>query len=219
MNLDIRVAKAISAVEIAIAALVIIFDLLIPTVVVLAIIALSLFFFKDTISSLGFKKPNKAHRMIIIVLLLALVWTIVQFSITLPLLNHLTGTAQNLSAYENLKGNIVNLLFLLFLTWTIAAFGEEIVYRGFLQHKIRHVVGNSFFAVALAVGISSGLFGLAHSEQGIVGIAVTFVDAVFFSIVKIKFSDNIWASILGHGFNNSIGLVTFFFVGPLYGLW
>jgi hypothetical protein len=29
----------------------------------------------------------------------------------------------------------------------------------------------------------------------------------------------LWAAVLAHGFNNTIGLVTFFFVGPIYGLW
>jgi membrane protease YdiL (CAAX protease family) len=54
----------------------------------------------------------------------------------IPVLNHLTGTTQDLSAFENLKGNFGNLLFFLVLTWTLAAFGEEIVYRGYLQKRM-----------------------------------------------------------------------------------
>jgi membrane protease YdiL (CAAX protease family) len=29
----------------------------------------------------------------------------------------------------------------------------------------------------------------------------------------------LWAPVLAHGFNNTIGLVTFFLVGPVHGLW
>jgi membrane protease YdiL (CAAX protease family) len=29
----------------------------------------------------------------------------------------------------------------------------------------------------------------------------------------------LWASVLAHGFNNTIGCVAFFLVGPLHGLW
>lgn len=30
---------------------------------------------------------------------------------------------------------------------------------------------------------------------------------------------SLWAAVLAHGLANTIGLVTFFLVGPLYGLW
>jgi membrane protease YdiL (CAAX protease family) len=66
--------------------------------------------------------------------------------------------------------------------------------------------------------ISSALFGFVHREQGIVGIITTFIDALFYSFIRFKFK-NIWASVLAHGFMNSIGVITFFFTGPLYGLW
>lgn len=219
MKLSSKQIKAISAFEIIIAVLAIVFDLLIPTLVVLAVIVLSLLFRKEKLSSLGFKKPNKLLKMVFIVLLLAIVWTIIQFSITLPLLNHLTGTTQNLSSFENLKGNVGTLLYLLFLTWTLAAFGEEIIYRGFLQKRIRDIFGDFKIGIILAVGVSSFLFGLAHLEQGVIGFIVTFIDAIFFSLIKLRFNNNILTSILAHGFNNSIGFVAFFLIGPIYGLW
>jgi uncharacterized protein len=42
---------------------------------------------------------------------------------------------------------------------------------------------------------------------------------VFFSWLKLKFDGNLWAAILAHGFYNSIGVIVFFFTGPIYGLW
>lgn len=219
MRLDEKIVRAISAVELIVAAIVIILDLWIPTLIVLAMLAVSLMARKEKLSCIGLKKPKSPRRMIAVVLVLAFVWTAVQFSLTLPLLSHLTGTTQNLSGFENLKGNAANLFYLLFLTWTLAAFGEEIVYRGYLQRRCRDVFGSALVGVVFAVGFSSALFGLAHLEQGVVGIVVTAIDAVFFSIVKLHFDGNLFASVLAHGFNNSIGLVTFFLVGPVYGLW
>jgi hypothetical protein len=29
----------------------------------------------------------------------------------------------------------------------------------------------------------------------------------------------VWAPVLAHGFNNTIGFVAFYAVGPVYGLW
>lgn len=219
MKLSSKQIKAISAFEIIIAVLTIVFDLLIPTLVVLAVIVLSLLFRKEKLSSLGFKKPNKLLKMVFIVLLLAIVWTIIQFSLTLPVLNHLTGTTQNLSSFENLKGNVGDLLHFLVLTWTLAAFGEEIVYRGYLQRRLWDIFGNHKIGIILAVGVSSILFGIVHLEQGVIGFILTSIDAVFFSFLKLRFNNNILASVLAHGFNNTIGIVTFFLIGPVQGLW
>jgi membrane protease YdiL (CAAX protease family) len=219
MNQATRNFKIISAIELVIAALAIILDLWIPTLVILALIAASFLLRKEKLSSLGFKKPSNLLKMTLIVLLLALAWTAIQFSITLPILNHAFGTTQNLNPYENLKGNVGSLAYFLFLTWTLAAFGEEIVYRGYLQKRVCDVFGKAYVGIFLAVAFSSILFGVAHLEQGAIGFFVTLIDALFFSFIKLRFNNNLFASILAHGFNNAIGIVTFFLIGPVYGLW
>lgn len=137
----------------------------------------------------------------------------------MPVLNHLTGTTQDLSAFKNLKGNFNQLLFFLVLTWTLAAFGEEIVYRGYLQKRILDLFGDTRTGIILAVGISSLLFGLAHTEQGTIAVGLTFLDATFFSLIKIHYDNNLWAAIFAHGASNTIGLVEFFLFRPVYGLW
>ncbi|MGP6140560.1 CPBP family glutamic-type intramembrane protease [Jeotgalibaca sp. A127] len=50
------------------------------------------------------------------------------------------------------------------------------------------------------------------------GVITTFIDALFFSYIRYKY-DNLWVAVLAHGFLNSNGIITFFFTGPLYGLW
>jgi membrane protease YdiL (CAAX protease family) len=72
--------------------------------------------------------------------------------------------------------------------------------------------------VAVAVVGSSVLFGLAHTEHGTVGVVVTFLDALFFSVLRPRFRA-LWAPILAHGFSNTLGIVTLFLIGPTYGLW
>lgn len=69
------------------------------------------------------------------------------------------------------------------------------------------------------MGVSSLLFGLAHSEQGLTGVVVTTIDALVFSWLKRRFDHNLWSAILAHGFYNSLGLIVVFFVGPVEGLW
>ena len=104
------------------------------------------------------------------------------------------------------------------LSWTLAAVGEELAYRGFLQTRMRQLLGGGRAAVVVAVLVSSLLFGLVHSEQGAVGVAIVTLDAIAWSIVRLRYR-SLWASVLVHGFNNTIGFVAFFLVGPIYGFW
>ena len=110
------------------------------------------------------------------------------------------------------------LLILVALSWTLAAVGEETVYRGYIPTRIADVFGQKRVGILLGVGVSAALFALAHIEQGVSGVVVTFLDAIYFSALRWRFR-TLWAAVLAHGFNNTIGLVTFFFVGPIYGLW
>ncbi len=105
------------------------------------------------------------------------------------------------------------------LSWTLAAFGEELVYRGYLQTRILDVIGRSTSAKLIAVVGSSILFGLAHTEQGLIGVLLTLLDALFFSFLRWRVAGSLWASVFAHGLNNTIGLTAYFFVGPMYGLW
>ena len=67
-------------------------------------------------------------------------------------------------------------------------------------------------------GYQVALFGLAHTEQGAVGVLLTTCDAVFFCVLRYRYR-TLWASVLAHGFNNTIGLTAFFLFGPFTGLW
>ena len=128
MNKD-TLWKIITAIELVITAAVIILDLFIPTIIILGIIVISLLIRREKISILGFKKNKQALGMVLTILLFVIIWSLLQLSLFMPILNHLTGATQDLSAFENLKGNLGNLLFFLALTCTLAAFGEEIVGR------------------------------------------------------------------------------------------
>jgi membrane protease YdiL (CAAX protease family) len=187
--------------------------------IVLGLCALSLIVRKERISVLGLKKVERPLIMFAVILILMVVWSLFHLSVSMPILNHLTGTAQDLSSFENLQGDLTNLAFLLLATWTLAAFGEEIVYRGYLQRRVRDILGDGREGIVVAVILTSLLFGIAHVEQGIIGVVITTMDAVVFSAVKFKFNDNLWAAILAHGLSNTVGIVTFFFTGPIYGFW
>ena len=207
-----------AAVEVAIAAAFILFDLLVPTLVVLGLAALSLLVRHAHPRTLGFSRLARPCRAAAQILVWVLAWTLFQLAVVMPVVTHLTGQEQDLGVFADLEGNLGLLLALLLLTWTLAAIGEEAVYRGYVLQRVVDAVGSGRAAIVAGVVVSSVLFGLAHAEQGVVGVALTTSDAVFFCWLRFRYR-SLWASVLGHGLSNSIGLTVFFVAGPVGALW
>jgi uncharacterized protein len=212
-------ARALWASVEAIAAVVaVLADLLIPSLVLLAMAVVSLAARRTGVGSLGLRRLSSRWKAAGLVFVLTLLWSVFQLSVTMPIANHVSGRRQDLGAFADLEGNAGLLAVLLVLGWVLGAFVEEIAYRGYLLTRIREAIGHGRLGVVLAVVLSSVLFGIAHTEQGLVGMVVVTLDGLFFSALRYRFH-TLWASVLAHGFNNSVGFVTFFLVGPVYGLW
>jgi len=207
----------VTAVEVTLAGVAVLADLLVPSLVMLALAGVSLLVRRRGVGSLGFHRAA-ALPLAGKALVFAAAWSLFQFGLTMPIANHVSGHETDLSQFADVEGNAGRLLALLLLSWTIAAVGEEFAYRGYLQTRLRELFGSSRAGVAVAVAVSSVLFGVAHSEQGIIGVVVITLDGVAFSAVRYRLR-TLWAAVLVHGFNNTIRFVTFFVAGPVYGLW
>ncbi len=211
--------KILALIELAAIIAAVLLDLFLPTLVILGLMAASLFIRREHLTEMGFKRPKSWPGLAGFALVFAVFMQLFDIGVVLPILNRLTGETIDYSGFANLQGNLGQLLLFLAFSWTLAAVGEELAYRGYLQKVMGDLLGSSLPGVWLTVGISSLLFGLAHTEQGMVGVVVTTIDALFFSWLKHKYNGNLWAAILAHGFYNTTGLVVFYFTGPIYGLW
>jgi membrane protease YdiL (CAAX protease family) len=209
----------VAAAELLAASIVVLLDLFIPTIIILALMTISLVVRRDGLASIGLRKPERIGPMLLYIFGAVLVWTLLQLGLFMPILEHLTGMKQDVSAFADLQGNLPQLLLFLAFTWTLAAFGEEMVYRGYMQRRATDVLGAGRAGLAAGIGLSSVLFGLAHTEQGIIGVGLTTLDALFFSWLKLRVENNLWAPILAHGVSNTIGLTAYYLVGPISGLW
>ena len=58
-----------------------------------------------------------------------------------PLLARVTGSLPDVSQFAPLIGNTFFLVLSLVVSWTLAAFGEELVYRGYLMNRVVDLVG------------------------------------------------------------------------------
>ena len=202
-SLPLRGWRLVAVVEVCLGAAAVLLDLLLPTLVLLALMTVSLLVRRERLATLGVHPLAAPWRAAGQILLLTLAWTFVQLAVVMPVLEHLTGQRQDLSDFAGLRGDVGLLAALLALSWTLAAVGEELAYRGYLFTRITDVVGTRPFGIVTAVLVSSLLFGMADTEQGLIGVGVTFLDAVFFGVLRLRFR-TVWAVVLADGFNNTV---------------
>ncbi|WP_395692215.1 CPBP family intramembrane glutamic endopeptidase [Nocardioides sp.] len=218
MVLPLNRLRALAAVEVALAAVVVLLDLAIPSVVLVVLAAVSLAVRQDRPSSLGFHRLRRPWRTTGVVVVLTVAWTLLEVGLVMPLLEHATGSQQDMSAFADLEGDVGMLVVLLVASWTLAAVVEETAFRGYLLTRVTEVVGTGTVAVVTGVAVSSALFGLIHTEQGLVGVLLSGFDAVYFAVLRLR-AGSVWAAVLAHGTSNTIGIVAVFLVGPVTGLW
>jgi uncharacterized protein len=90
------------------------------------------------------------------------------------------------------------------VTWTFAAFGEEIGYRRYLLGRAADFGGRSALAYWIALVVVSALFGLGHYYQGSAGMFETACDGFVIGAAYLLSGRNLWVAVLAHGFVDTI---------------
>lgn len=107
---------------------------------------------------------------------------------------------------REIEGNWATyLVFLLPIGWGSAAFGEELLARGYLLHRFAQLAGRP-----LAVVLQAAVFAAAHFYQGIMGVANIFALALIFGVVYYRCGRNLWPLIVAHGLTDTVGLTLLF---------
>jgi uncharacterized protein len=118
-----------------------------------------------------------------------------------------TGELPDVSMFQSLVGDTRQLLFWLAVSWTLAAFVEEMVYRGWLTARVAELARYSKRGWIAAVVVTSVFFGLAHFYQGMSGMITTGLSGLIFGAAYLASGRNLWCAILAHGFTDTIGFV------------
>ncbi len=127
-----------------------------------------------------------------------------------PLIVRLTGEPIDLSQFASVKGNVFLLVLFLVLVWTLAAFGEELVYRGYLMNRVAELGGGSSRAWALSLVLVSVLFGVAHSYQGISGVITVIAASLMYGGLYLRSGRNLWVPIIAHGVYDTVAILLAF---------
>jgi hypothetical protein len=116
-------------------------DQAIPAVVIVGIAALSLVLRRRGPSTLGFSRVARPWRLVGEMAAFAVCWSFVNVALLIPLTNHLSGTRQDVSAFADLEGDVRLLALYLSASWVLAAFCEEVAFRGYLLTRLTDVLG------------------------------------------------------------------------------
>ena len=128
-----------------------------------------------------------------------------------PLVIELTNQPVDISRFDSLRGNLTALISGLIIVWTLAAFGEEMIFRGFLLNRIAGLFKNKNTGWISALVITSILFGMGHFYQGISGVVLTGIVGVIYAVAYLIDRSNLWTPILIHGlYDTSAFLIIFF---------
>lgn len=113
------------------------------------------------------------------------------------------------SRFAAIAGNTSMLLGMLAISWTTAAIGEELLFRGFLQSRLQALFGAGRGAGVAAVLVQSALFGLAHAYQGPTGILTTGAIGLAFGLVVLR-TRSLWPVMVAHGLVDTVSMLALY---------
>lgn len=161
--------------------------------------------------TLGLRRPRSWVTTTVVALIAGAALQLLSEFVTEPIIERLTGQTADLSSFRSLVGNLPATLIMLALVWTLAAFGEELAYRGYVLERAAALGQHSAAAYLIAMVAVSLLFGLGHYYQGMAGMVNSAFSGLFFGVLYLAGGRNLWLPILAHGFSDTIGLGLIYF--------
>lgn len=155
----------------------------------------------------GLTRPPKWLTTIGLAVLIGAGYQALDTIVIAPVLQRLTGEAINLSQFAQLRGNLGALIVFLVITWTEAAFIEEMFFRGYLLNRIMDISGSQRLGIVIALVINAALFGLGHTYQGITGVLDTALAGLILCLLYLYARRNLWLAILTHGMVDTFGFL------------
>ncbi len=158
----------------------------------------------------GFTRNRSWGKILTLGIVGGLLLELFQLFVTQPFLARITGHQPDLSDFAILKGNIKYTLLGLALAWTLAAFGEELVWRGYLMNRVADLFKRTRLAWICSLLLVNIVFGLAHSNQGLTGIIEESIAGLFLAFMYLRTGKNLAVPIVAHGTADTLDVILLF---------
>lgn len=156
---------------------------------------------------IGFTRPPAMQRAIAIGIVAGLAIELFAITITTPWIASMTGTPPDVSDLQDVVGNWQLLLIVLVVSWVLAAFGEELAFRGYLMNRVADGFGRTRVAWIISLAVVSVFFGIGHGTQGVAGIVQESLSGCLLGVLFLASGRNLTVPIVAHGVSNSLALV------------
>ena len=156
---------------------------------------------------IGFARLPRMRRAIAIGIVAGLAIELFAINVTTPWIASLTGMPPDVSDLRDVVGNWRLLLILFVVSWILAAFGEELAFRGYLMNRVADGFGRTRVAWIISLVAVSVFFGIGHGTQGVAGIVQESLSGCWLGVVFLASGRNLTVPIVAHGVSNGLALV------------
>lgn len=158
----------------------------------------------------GFTRPKNLARAIGFGIAAGVAMELMELFITQPIFAHVLGKMPDLSDFAAVRGNWKIAGLVLLGTWTLAAFGEELVYRGYLMNRVADLFRNTRTAWVVSLIVVNVAFGCGHLDQGATGMIENVWDGALLGVLYLVTGRNLTVPIVAHGVTDTIDFALIF---------
>ena len=134
----------------------------------------------------------------------------IELFVTQPFLIHVLHKQPDLEVFRSVHGNLKVTLVYMALVWPFAAFGEEMVYRGFLMNRVADLFNRTRSAWIISLFAVHVGFGLAHAYQGITGVIDEGLMGLLLGVIYLRTGRNLSVGIVAHGVADTVDFLLIF---------
>jgi hypothetical protein len=160
--------------------------------------------------NLGLRRPASWRSTLLVGIAIGIGYQYFSLYVMEPLIARLTGNLPDVSQFAPLIGNTFFLFISLIVSWTLAAFGEELAFRGYLMNRVVDLVGSTRAGWLIGLIVVSILFGMVHMYQGMSGMIAITMTGLVLGGLYLATGRNLWVPIIVHGVNDTVGFILIF---------
>lgn len=156
----------------------------------------------------GLARPEHWPRALTIGVAAGIAMELLALFVTEPAIARLAGGDPGLEEFRPVVGNLPLALLMIGLSWVLAAFGEEMVYRGYAMQRVAALAGGTAAAWIGSLVVATVLFGYAHAPgQGLPGALQEGFAGLLLGLLYLASGRNLTVPIVAHGVANTLAFV------------
>lgn len=184
------------------------------TLPILLFVWLSLKYFGENFSSIGFEFKLFNFKSVLVGSLIAILFFTFSQLILFPVLEMLIDFDHvDVDLYNKLKGNTGFYIIILIMGWVVGGVYEEIVFHGFIFSRLEQLIPGKY-ATQLSFLLTSIIFGVYHIQLGGADAINAFIIGAGYLALILHYKRNLWYGIFCHAAYNTMA-ITLLYLGYL----